>query len=156
MSQKSCKLHNFYTGTNTIVSSWVTHRQIKYTMIRQLLRSCLIWVYFICKRRLKASPGRKELIISQICKEVCCRRNVNHFQTLSLPKPFSNFAKSVDDDERVRRCLVRFCYMRLLYAGVDSNFLSWCPGGPPAPKLRCPSRKCGVPTIILSYFDKYG
>ena len=30
-------------------TSWVTHRQIKYTLIRQLLMSCLIRVYFICK-----------------------------------------------------------------------------------------------------------
>ena len=35
--------------------------QIKYTLIRQLLGSCLIMVYFICKRRLKSSPGLNEL-----------------------------------------------------------------------------------------------
>ena len=39
------------------VYSRVMHKQIKHTLIRQLLGNCLIRVYFICKRRLKASPG---------------------------------------------------------------------------------------------------
>ena len=48
----SCELHNFYTGTEEKVCSLVTHRQMKYTLIR---------VNIIYKRRPKASPGLNEL-----------------------------------------------------------------------------------------------
>ena len=40
----------FVLSTKENVSSWVTYRQIKYTLIRQLLWSCLIWVYFILQK----------------------------------------------------------------------------------------------------------
>ena len=49
MTENFFKLHIFCTETKKTVSSWVTHKQIKYILIRQLLRGCLNRVYFICK-----------------------------------------------------------------------------------------------------------
>ena len=44
------------------------HLQIKYSLIRQLLRSCLIRLYFICKRRLKSSHGLNVLMYMHVCE----------------------------------------------------------------------------------------
>ena len=47
-----------------------THEQIKYTLIRQLMRSCLIRVYFYLQLCKIVTPGYNELILTllNICK----------------------------------------------------------------------------------------
>ena len=50
------KKENVYTYYS-IGYTWDIHRQIKYTLIRQVLRSCLVRVYFFSKRRHTASSG---------------------------------------------------------------------------------------------------
>ena len=59
---KSCNFHNIWFSTRVNVCSCTTHRQNKYTLIRQLLRSCLVWVYLFSKRRLNSSPGLNGLM----------------------------------------------------------------------------------------------
>ena len=56
------KLRNFCTDTRGNVYSRITHRQIKYTLIRQLTRSSLIRVYFTCKRRLRRPRYCKKVV----------------------------------------------------------------------------------------------
>ena len=70
---RSCKLHIFCVGTKKNDSTWVTHRLVKYNPIRQVLRSCLIWVYFICKRQLKLSPGLNvlDVFLAEIATHRC-------------------------------------------------------------------------------------
>ena len=59
----SCDFSIFCVVAKKNVHSWTTRRQIKFTLISQLLWSCLIGVNFICKRRLKSFHGLKELNI---------------------------------------------------------------------------------------------
>ena len=40
--------------------TWLIHKQL-YTLIWQILQSCITMVYFICKRHHNASPGLNEL-----------------------------------------------------------------------------------------------
>ena len=91
---KSSALHIFCVNTKKNVHTWISHRQIKYTRIRQLPRSCLIRVYFICKRRLESSLGLNVLSISDRNKNIDTRyRYLN--QTLMLTEPrafFDNFS----------------------------------------------------------------
>ena len=68
MAKIICDFHNVHLDTKKTVHSWGTHRQIKSTLIRQLMRSCVIKVDFICKRRLRSSHGINEL--TSFCIEV--------------------------------------------------------------------------------------
>ena len=69
--EKSCDFHKLCFDTKTNVTSWDTHRQIKYILIRQVLRSCLIWIKKI-KRPLKASPGLNVLTLGFLERRALC------------------------------------------------------------------------------------
>ena len=56
-----CDLNYVCIDPKTNVCSWAIYRPIKYTLIRQLPESCLIWIYLVCKRRLKSLPGLNQL-----------------------------------------------------------------------------------------------
>ena len=75
--------------------SWVTHRQINFTLMRQLLMICLIRVYFYFQGRQKRIPRVKWVYIARILltSGLQLRNSLHHnfhdYSFISCPNPIA-------------------------------------------------------------------